>query len=227
MFTFLEAVVPKNPMTALLCSAILSSIIGIERDMHGRPTGLRTNLVVALGATLFTIISLHTGKLYGGDTGRIAAQVVSGIGFLGAGVIIQSGLSVRGLTSAASLWLVAAIGMACGFYLYTYALVTTILGLICLAFLGKVENSYPRTAYRKLSVLGDQSLCIGDIRDILTSYHYKIQQTDYHLHSEKTTEIIISVKFKIRKEDCDKGPEIIRSIKTLRRDVQKISWVSK
>jgi putative Mg2+ transporter-C (MgtC) family protein len=96
----------------LLIAVILGGVIGLEREMHERPAGLRTHALVCLGSALITIISI---SLYPtGDSGRIAAQIVSGIGFLGAGTILRQGNIVRGLTTAASLWTVAGIGMAVG-----------------------------------------------------------------------------------------------------------------
>lgn len=97
----------------LLISLVLASLIGMERETHGRPAGLRTHVLVCMGATLFTICSYIIGGDYY-DPGRIAAQIVTGVGFLGAGTIIHQGSVVRGLTTAASIWAVAAIGVAVG-----------------------------------------------------------------------------------------------------------------
>ncbi len=97
----------------LVLSAVLASVVGFEREMHGRPAGLRTHMLVGLGATLFTIASVEIAGTRG-DTGRIAAQIVTGVGFLGAGTIIQHGSVVRGLTTAATLWAVAGVGLAVG-----------------------------------------------------------------------------------------------------------------
>jgi len=97
----------------LLISALLGSLIGLERETHGRPAGLRTHTLVCLGSTLFTFCSYAIAGP-GNDPGRITAQIVTGIGFLGAGTIIHEGSIVRGLTSAASIWTVAAIGVAVG-----------------------------------------------------------------------------------------------------------------
>ena len=103
----------------ILLASFLGGLIGLERDLHGRSAGLRTHLLVSLGASVFMIISGLIAKSPLGvdalaDPGRIAAQTIVGIGFLGAGVIIKEGVNVRGLTTAACLWTVAAIGMAAG-----------------------------------------------------------------------------------------------------------------
>jgi putative Mg2+ transporter-C (MgtC) family protein len=91
-------------------SALLGGVVGLERELNGRPAGLRTHTLVCLGAALITLVS----EAYVGDQARIAAQIVSGIGFLGAGTIIREGHTVRGLTTAASLWAAAGLGIACG-----------------------------------------------------------------------------------------------------------------
>jgi putative Mg2+ transporter-C (MgtC) family protein len=124
----------------LAVAAVLAGSLGIERELREREAGLRTHLLVGLGSALFTLVSAYGfheflttgGNLVRADPTRIAAQIVSGIGFLGAGAIIRQGLSVRGLTTAATLWVVAAIGMAAGAGYYTAAVATTVIALISL-----------------------------------------------------------------------------------------------
>src|SRR5437588_2576841 len=104
---------------ALVLSVVLSGLIGLERELHGHPAGLRTHILVCVGSTLITIVSVHIGMGVGGqqpksDPARLAAQIVSGIGFLGAGAIIREGATVKGLTTAASVWATAAIVTALG-----------------------------------------------------------------------------------------------------------------
>jgi putative Mg2+ transporter-C (MgtC) family protein len=121
-------------------AAVLGGAIGLEREIREREAGLRTHLLVSVGAALFTLVSAYAwsdfrfstpeGVVF--DPTRIAAQIVSGIGFLGAGAIIRQGLSVRGLTTAATLWVVAAIGMASGAGYYAAAVLTTALVLVSL-----------------------------------------------------------------------------------------------
>jgi len=101
----------------LVLAAALGALIGAEREIHGHPAGIRTHMLVALGSGLFTVLSIHgfgQGPGAGIDPTRIAAQIVSGIGFLGAGAILKDGIVIRGLTTAASLWATAAVGMAAG-----------------------------------------------------------------------------------------------------------------
>lgn len=123
----------------LAAGLVLGAVIGLERELSRQPAGFRTHSLVALGAALFTIVSAYafTGPIV--DPTRIAAQIVSGIGFIGAGTILQHRGSVRGLTTAASLWAVAAIGMAAGAGLLIMAIVGTVLILVVLALLDRVE----------------------------------------------------------------------------------------
>jgi putative Mg2+ transporter-C (MgtC) family protein len=124
----------------VVLAAALGGAIGFERELREREAGLRTHMLVSVGAALFTIVSAYawtdwrfsnaSGIVF--DPTRIAAQIVTGIGFLGAGAIIRQGLSVRGLTTAATLWVVAAIGMATGAGFYTAAVITTVLVILSL-----------------------------------------------------------------------------------------------
>ena len=126
----------------LALAAILGGIIGAERELSGHPAGLRTNILVAVGSCLFTILSIHAFPLTGNaqDTGRVAAQVVTGVGFLGAGAVIQTKRDVHGLTTAATIWLVAAVGMAAATKLYMLGIATTSLVVGTLLFLNPVST---------------------------------------------------------------------------------------
>ena len=116
---------------------LLGGILGWERERTGRPAGLRTHMMVCAGATAFTIVSIYGFVDQGTvrDPGRVAAQIVTGIGFLGAGTIWRTPSAIRGLTTAASIWLAAAIGMFVGAAMYTLAVVTALLGYVCLQWL--------------------------------------------------------------------------------------------
>lgn len=95
----------------LILACVLGGMVGLERDLHGRNAGIRTNMLVCVGAALFTIVSI---SVQGADPSRIAAQIVCGIGFLGAGAILKDGFNIRGLTTAAYMWFIAAVGISCG-----------------------------------------------------------------------------------------------------------------
>jgi putative Mg2+ transporter-C (MgtC) family protein len=137
----------------LFLVAVLAGLIGIEREIRDQPAGFRTHILVGLGACLFSLVSAYSfggvfepgpGVLIRYDPTRIAAQIVTGIGFLGAGAIIRYGMSVRGLTTAASLWVVAAIGTAVGFGGYLLAGATTAITLLALFFLRPVRSRLVR-----------------------------------------------------------------------------------
>ncbi|HEX7243151.1 MAG TPA: MgtC/SapB family protein [Longimicrobiaceae bacterium] len=130
-----------------LCLAlVLGGIIGLERELSGKPAGLRTNILICVGATLLTELSIGVAALSDGpgfrsDPARIAAQIVSGVGFIGAGTILRSRGSITGLTSAATLWVVAAIGMAVGAHAYVEATGTTALVIVALVLLARGEEA--------------------------------------------------------------------------------------
>jgi putative Mg2+ transporter-C (MgtC) family protein len=128
----------------LLLAALAGGVVGFEREKHGRPAGLRTNLLVAVGSCVMMIVSEAFYLKYGMhdaettlrlDPSRVAAQIVTGIGFIGAGVILKEGASVRGLTTAASLWAVAGLGMAFGMGFFSLGAIATVLVLISLTLL--------------------------------------------------------------------------------------------
>jgi putative Mg2+ transporter-C (MgtC) family protein len=123
-----------------LVAILLGVLLGAEREFHGHPAGVRTMALIAAGACMFTAIGLDPEFGNRVDPTRIAAQIVTGVGFLGAGAILRQGLDVKGLTSAASIWVVAAIGMAVGFNLYLTAVATTLLVLVTLIAIRPLEE---------------------------------------------------------------------------------------
>ena len=123
----------------LLLALLLGAAVGVEREYSRHPAGLRTLVLVSLGSCLFSSLGLVL-VTSGTDPTRIAAQVVTGIGFLGAGAILRQGDGIKGLTTAASIWVVAAIGMACGFGLFVLALLATVMSIVALVAMGKFED---------------------------------------------------------------------------------------
>jgi putative Mg2+ transporter-C (MgtC) family protein len=123
----------------LFLASVLGGIIGLERELHHKPAGLRTNMFICVGATLFTILSAELSREFGGDHTRIAAQIIPGIGFIGAGMILRDRGSVIGLTSAATIFVNASIGMAIGGRLYWTAAYATLMLLGALSLLGMLE----------------------------------------------------------------------------------------
>lgn len=126
----------------LVLAAVLGGIIGLERELKHAPAGLRTNMLICFGAAMFTLMSDKLASVYGGDHTRIASQIVTGIGFIGAGSILHARGAVTGLTTAATIFVVASIGMAAGGGLYLLAIFATGLILICLSILLVLEKRF-------------------------------------------------------------------------------------
>ena len=150
----------------ILLGTLLGAVIGFERDLHGRPAGLRTHTIVALASATFMVVSTRflyfqhytPADLVAVDPSRIASAVVSGIGFLGAGAILRTGITIRGLTTAAGLWLVAAIGMAAGGGMYVEAVFATVVGLGALTLLRRFEDRGEPIARQKITIIVDESV---------------------------------------------------------------------
>jgi putative Mg2+ transporter-C (MgtC) family protein len=133
----------STSLLRLVLAAILGGLIGLEREIKHRPAGLRTNIFICLGAAMFTLLSDELALLHIGDHTRIAAQIIPGIGFIGAGSILHSrGDLITGITSAATIFVVASVGMAVGGGLYLTAIFATGLILLCLFLLGNAELRY-------------------------------------------------------------------------------------
>ena len=136
---------PIDLVWRLLLAAGLGAAVGLEREYRQKPAGRRTNILIALGSALFTILSISLGH-DSGNTDRIAAQVVTGIGFLGGGAIMRNRDTVHGMTTAATIWVNAAIGVAAGTGQYLLATVTTALTLVVLVVLPPIETYFERRA---------------------------------------------------------------------------------
>ena len=130
---------PIDEIKGILLAVSLGAAIGLERQLRGKPAGLRTNVLICLGSAVFTIISKQMAEP-GGSFTRVAAQIVTGVGFLGAGAIIQDTGGVHGMTTAATIWLVASIGMACGAGFYSLAIISTIIAIVVLIGLIKLDK---------------------------------------------------------------------------------------
>lgn len=138
-------VVLSSTLARLLLAATLGGIIGLERQMRHKPAGLRTNMFICFGAAMFTVLSRQLGS--DSDATRIASQIIPGIGFIGAGSILHAKTSVTGLTTAATLFVVASIGMAAGGGLYLTACFATVIILIALVLLGRMEVTFSLKAF--------------------------------------------------------------------------------
>jgi putative Mg2+ transporter-C (MgtC) family protein len=150
----------------IVVGTLLGGVIGYERDIHGRPAGLRTHAVVALASATFMVVSTHlafyqhytSGDFTEVDGSRIAASVVSGIGFLAGGAILRTGVSIQGLTTAAGLWLVAAIGLCAGAGMYVESVAATVLGIGTLTLLRRFEDKDDRRNMRLTLTLSDEAI---------------------------------------------------------------------
>ena len=164
----------------LIASAILGGIVGLERERHNQPAGFRTHTILCLGASLITLVSIFMaeefGNLKNSDPTRIAAQVVTGVGFLGAGAILRFGASIKGLTTAASLWTTAGIGMGIGAGFYYGSVLATLIIIVTLGILGKVEKLLIGSKADKTLLISAKEApgILGKIEHILVKYQIGI-----------------------------------------------------
>jgi len=171
----------------LILAALLGGAIGLERQLRHKPAGLRTNMFICFGAAMFTVMSDQLAGGFGGDHTRVAAQIIPGIGFIGAGSILHARGSVTGLTTAATLFVVAGIGMAAGGGLYLTAVFATGVILVALALLGKVETHFSLKAYAITYEVTGKSpeVMLDELNHILEQEHLGMRNlravsTDHH-----------------------------------------------
>lgn len=203
----------------MLLSCILGGVIGYEREARHKSAGLRTNLLVCLGSCLVMMISVDIGGDVGVDSARIAAQVVSGIGFLGAGAIMKEGLSVTGLTTAACLWVVAGVGLATGLGFYVGALLTTAFVFLVLRVFGRYDSWMVREDNFAVAVVAENSPgVIRSVTELLEAQDYflrgiriHMRESEYSKRSEPVLELEVEVSSKSR---IDRGEvmEMIRGM---------------
>ncbi len=188
----------------LILSAIVGGLIGIEREVNNRPAGLRTHVLVTLGSTLIMLVSIDGLYRVGdgvvsSDPYRLASQVVSGIGFLGAGTIMRTGNSIKGLTTAASLWVSAGIGLAIGTGYYLGGIVTASIVLITLMSLGLFEKKVLRKNFKTVEVIGtNRAGLIGEIGTLFGRKNISIKDiliiNDNFEKEDKLMEVHFNVK---------------------------------
>ena len=160
----------------LLAAAGFGAIIGLERERDNQPAGLRTHMILVIGSTLAMCLSINLAASGDGDPARLAAQVISGIGFLGAGAILRYGFNVKGLTTATTLWSMAIVGLAVGYGYYLIGLVTTILMLLTLTVINLLEKKFIRTSVARTFIVQalDRPGIVKDIRKVITRLSEKI-----------------------------------------------------
>jgi putative Mg2+ transporter-C (MgtC) family protein len=160
----------------MLMACAMGGIIGWEREWRHKASGLRTNMLICMGAALFTVLSPVLAGEIGTNKGQVASNIVQGIGFLGAGLILHTRNRVLGLTSAATVWVVAAIGMACGAGLYVVALIGTLIVYFALRFIGLLESRSTWKRYPMLyEVRGtDETTLFAEILAVLDKEHLRL-----------------------------------------------------
>ena len=203
----------------LLLSCVLGGLIGYEREARHKSAGLRTNILVCLGSCLVMMISVDIGDGTNADVARVAAQVVSGIGFLGAGAIMKEGLSVTGLTTAACLWVVAGVGLATGLGFYSGALLTTGFVFLVLRVFGRYDSWMVREDTFAVAVIAENTPgVIRAVTELLTAQDYflrgiriHMRESEYSKRSEPVLELEVEVSSRNR---IDRGEtmEMIRGI---------------
>jgi putative Mg2+ transporter-C (MgtC) family protein len=205
-------------LVRILLGTALGAAIGFERDLHGRPAGLRTHSIVALASTTFMVVSTRflffqhyvAGDLVAVDPSRIAASIVSGIGFLGAGAILRTGFTVRGLTTAASLWLVAAIGMAAGGGMYSVAVFVTVVGLATLTLLRRFEDRGEPVARQRITVVLDETRSpVPAVVQALTDTGAVVSQEEYERKGDDGS---VRITFEVRTPAPVQGHDLARAL---------------
>lgn len=211
----------SKALLQLLLAVGLGAAIGLEREIHGRPAGLRTHILVCVGATIIMLAAkgLEGMAPEGGvgvrvtvDPGRIAAGIITGIGFLGAGCIIKSQDYIRGITTAACLWFVAALGIVIGEGFYLLATGSTIIALIVLTVFQMIDHVIPHDVYRTLKVVISEERGEGAesiIRQLLAERRVRIQKVSYRQkYAVKNVELI----FQLRTVSTVQPKEILHEI---------------
>ncbi|MCB1150791.1 MgtC/SapB family protein [bacterium] len=226
-----------DALARLGIAALLGGFIGFERDKHGRAAGLRTHLLVSMGAAAFMVLSERVAgeavraaaeagnTRFFADPGRIAAQVVTGIGFLGAGVILKSGNHVRGLTTAACLWTAAAVGLACGAGQYVLGAIASGLAMLGLVALKAFERTYAKDSYRILTVTATADVTASDIIALVKRPHLSILNCEIDRDYTAGTAVTrLSVRL-YHKGITDKlAHGIIDSLETSPLTIRRVSW---
>ena len=170
----------QGTTTRLLMACAMGGVIGLEREVRHKASGLRTNILICMGAALFTVLSAVVAGENSSNKGQIASNIVQGIGFLGAGLILHGRNRVQGLTSAATAWVVAAIGMTCGAGLYVEGAIATAIVYFALRFIGLYES---RSEWKRYPMLyevrgSDEKTMFADIFAVLDRGHLRLSIMD-------------------------------------------------
>lgn len=223
------SVAGQNVWFRLALGLVLGGFIGLEREFHGRPAGFRTHILVCLGAVLLMIatellIPAESSDMRHQVTGRIVAGVITGIGFLGAGVILRVGDTVRGLTTAASIWFTAALGVVIGQGQVLLSLAGTLLILIVLTFFNKLDVLIPPVTYRKIIVYCTReqaAACRKAIDVIFQNFHIRVH--DFMAEFNQEGEPLVRIEYQVNVRNRKQGYDVAESVADLS-GVRKVKW---
>lgn len=225
-------IVTGNPVIVKLMAAfIMGGLIGLEREIHGRFAGFRTHILVCVSAALVMVVSERMSDTYfqaGGasafrlDPGRIAAGIVTGIGFLGAGTILRHENLVRGLTTAACIWLSASLGIAIGAGYIALALGATAMALFCLMLLGRLERTFSKDRYNTLTVAACESEeLLGSVSRLLEMRNFSVRRVEIERDvPNQRLSLRINVKHRNMEEP---GHEITAAVARME-GIQRVEW---
>jgi putative Mg2+ transporter-C (MgtC) family protein len=198
----------------LFLASFLGALVGLEREVHGREAGIRTYLLVSLGSALIMIVSEYLAFEYQGkfssdffrvDPGRIAAQAITGIGFLGAGVIIRYKNSIRGLTTAASMWVVCAVGLAIGAGYYLFGSVVSGIAILSLVGLKRVEKKLSKDWYEEMIIVSDDvEGQIERVQELTDKYNIKVTNLNIKRDLQKK-EMTLGFRLRMRAVQPDRN----------------------
>lgn len=225
----------KSELSRITIAMLLGGLIGWERERHGRPAGFRTHILVCVGSALFMLVSeqiftkyqeLDSSSVARIDPARIAAGIVAGIGFLGAGTIMKHKTTVRGLTTASCLWVAAGIGMAVGTGYLMLAIFTTIIAMIVLLFLAVLERKLPTHNYRMLKIwVKDEDFKVRHIEEIIEKYSGEIRKYSLENDIEKNESMFeMDIRFINKQKDEQELTSIAQMIEEQISGLRKLKW---
>ncbi|SHE68148.1 putative Mg2+ transporter-C (MgtC) family protein [Mariniphaga anaerophila] len=208
----------ETALARFLISFFLGTLVGLERETHNQPAGLRTHILISIGSTMVMLISIFIPQTFtefqNGDPGRIAAQVISGIGFLGAGAIMKFGANVRGLTTAASIWVMAAVGLAVGAGMYTVSLIGVTVVLFALTAMDLFEKTFfkERTLRRIELTVKKKHSKIQPVNDVLKRMDVHVSSVGFDRNVNEATDKLTFLVGVTRKMDIQQLVELLEQL---------------